>query len=98
MKSAILIFALAAALAATYITAARMIDPASGKVVTDPAITIENGKILSVGTKSRSRRPQAQASSGAMTILPGLIDMHTHLIGDTGGRWIPASAKREKPP
>ncbi|MCB2113742.1 MAG: amidohydrolase family protein [Parvularculaceae bacterium] len=89
MKSAILIFALAAtpALAApTYITAARMIDPASGKVVTDPAITIENGKILSVGTKSNLAAPAGAESVdlGAMTILPGLIDMHTHLIGNAG--------------
>ncbi|MGD9799410.1 MAG: amidohydrolase family protein [Parvularculaceae bacterium] len=82
-------FALAAtpALAApTYVTASRMIDPANGKVVADPAIIIDDGKIVSVGTKATLSAPDGAETIdlGEKTILPGLIDMHTHLIGDAG--------------
>ena len=89
MKIASLFFALAAtpALAApTYVTASRMIDPANGKVVADPAIIIDDGKIVSVGTKATLAAPDGAETIdlGEKTILPGLIDMHTHLIGDAG--------------
>lgn len=67
-----------------YLTAARMIDPATGKSVADPAIIIENGKIVSVGSKATLAAPEGASAIdlGAKTILPGLIDMHTHLIGN----------------
>ncbi len=87
MKFAAYFLALAAtpALAApTYITAARMIDPATGKIVANPAIVVDEGRVLSVGS-SLTMKPPAGAEMidlGDKTILPGLIDMHTHLIGD----------------
>ncbi len=79
------LFAAAPAMATpTYLTSARMIDPANGKVVSDPAIVVEDGKITSVGTKATLSAPDGAETIdlGAKTILPGLIDMHTHLIGD----------------
>lgn len=70
--------------AQTYVSASRMVDPVSGKVVADPAILIEDGKVVSVSSRL-TMKPPAGASVidlGDKTILPGLIDMHTHLIGD----------------
>ena len=67
-----------------YITAARMIEPATGAIISEPAIVVDNGEIAAVGTRSSLAAP-ADAKVidlGAKTILPGLIDMHTHLIGD----------------
>lgn len=67
-----------------FVTASRMIDPASGRAVANPAIVIDGGKVLSVGS-ALTMKPPAGATLidlGDKTILPGLIDMHTHLIGD----------------
>ncbi|MFZ5618279.1 MAG: amidohydrolase family protein [Pseudomonadota bacterium] len=87
MRYAAVLFALAAtpALAApTYVTAVRMIDPATGRAVADPAIIVDEGKIVSVGTKATLTAPEGAATLdlGSRTILPGLIDAHTHLLGD----------------
>lgn len=70
--------------APTYLTAARMIDPASGKAIADPAVVIDGGKIVSVGTKSTLPAPDGAETIdlGDKTILPGLIDVHTHLVGN----------------
>jgi imidazolonepropionase-like amidohydrolase len=73
-----------AAGAPVYVTAARMIDPTTGKTVADPAILIADGAIAMVGVKATLSVP-AEATMvdlGDRTILPGLIDVHTHLIGD----------------
>ena len=73
---------LAAAQAETiYLTAAKMIDPASGKVVASPAVIIKDDKIVSVGTAGSLAAPDdaRKIDLGAQTILPGLIDMHTHI-------------------
>src|SRR5690606_26615137 len=68
----------------THLTSARMIDPANGKVVSDPARVVDAGNITSVGTKATRSAPDGTETLdvGAKTILTGLIDMHTHLIGD----------------
>lgn len=100
-KIIIALFALAASpslAAPTYVTAARMIDPASGKVVVDPAVVVDGGKIVAVGTQSTLAAPEGSTmiDLGGRTILPGLIDMHTHLIGDpTLGGYRSLSATRE---
>jgi imidazolonepropionase-like amidohydrolase len=81
----LLAFLSAPALAApTYVTAARMIDPATGRALANPAILIDDGKVVSAGS-ALTMKPPAGATLvdlGNRTILPGLIDMHTHLIGD----------------
>lgn len=85
--AASILFALAALPAAaepTYLTAARMIDAATGKAVADPAILIEDGKIAAIGSRLTMKPPPGaeMIDLGDKTLLPGLIDMHTHLIGD----------------
>ncbi len=85
LAAAFLVLASAPAFAApSYVTASRMIDPASGRAVANPAILIEGGEIVSIGS-ALTLKPPAGATLidlGSKTILPGLIDMHTHLIGD----------------
>jgi len=70
----------------TLVTAARLLDPRTGSVLTPAAVLIENEKILEVGSPSQL---QAHAAAGlrmidlgAVTLLPGLIDSHTHLLLD----------------
>ena len=71
---------------ATFIKADRLLDPRSGNVLSPAAVLIEKGKIKEVGSPSNV---QAHAPAGAKTIdlgsatlLPGLIDSHTHLLID----------------
>jgi len=68
------------------VKAARLLDPRTGNVLSPAAVLIENGKIKEVGSPSQV---QAHAPSdtktidlGSATLLPGLIDGHTHLFLD----------------
>src|SRR5437016_2446289 len=70
----------------TLVKASRLLDPRSGNVLAPAAVLIEGGKIKEVGPPSQV---QAKAPAGAKTIdlgnatlLPGLIDSHTHLLID----------------
>ena len=58
--------------------AGRVIDPASGKVLADQRIRIVDGKIASVASWRDADGPAAVDWS-AYSVLPGLIDLHTHL-------------------
>src|SRR5262245_8315396 len=69
------------------VTADRMIDVVTGKVVNHPLITVTDGRISAVAagvgtdgaaTPAGARRIDLQG----MTLLPGLIDMHTHITAD----------------
>jgi imidazolonepropionase-like amidohydrolase len=69
----------AAANAATAdVHAGRLIDPASAKVLTDQRIRIIDGKIAAV-MPWRDSDGAAAVDWSAYTVLPGLIDLHTHL-------------------
>ena len=66
--------------------AGRLLDPRSGNVLSPAAVLIENGKIKEVGPPPQI---ETQVSSdvktidlGSATLLPGLIDGHTHLFLD----------------
>ena len=58
--------------------AGRVIDPDSGKVITDQRIRIVDGKIASVAPWNAAEGVPAIDWSG-FTVLPGLIDLHTHI-------------------
>src|SRR5204863_6219111 len=70
----------------TLVKAGRLLDPRSGDVVSPAAVLIQEGKIKEVGSPSQV---QGHAPAGVKTIdlgtvtlLPGLIDSHTHLFLD----------------
>lgn len=64
----------------TYVHAGRLVDPEAGKVLTNQLIRIEGERIVAVSpwTKAPVDGPVLDWSS--LTVLPGLIDMHTHLV------------------
>ena len=65
------------------VTADRMIDVLAGSVVEHPQITITDGRITAVGsTLATSSGDVRRIDLPGLTLLPGLIDMHTHLTGD----------------
>lgn len=74
---------------ATYLTAAGLLDPQSGRVVRGAAIVIEDGRIVASGPAVSVPAPDGatRVDLGTKTLLPGLIDMHVHLMGEaTKGR------------
>jgi imidazolonepropionase-like amidohydrolase len=64
------------------VTADRMIDVLTGKVVDHPQITVVDGRIASVAAQGSLPTGARHIDLPGMTLLPGLIDMHTHLTSD----------------
>jgi len=75
--------------ATTVVRAARMIDPKSGNVMQNPVVVIRGGRIASVGANAAVPSGATVIDLGNLTLLPGLIDAHTHLLqnyrGELGG-------------
>jgi imidazolonepropionase-like amidohydrolase len=63
----------------TAIRAGRVVDPDSGTVLTDQIILIRDAKIESVGKGLSIPANATVIDLSRMTVLPGLIDCHTHL-------------------
>jgi imidazolonepropionase-like amidohydrolase len=66
------------------IRASRVLDVKTGNMLTNQAIVIEDAKIVSIGAASNAK---ADANTTTIdlpnaTVLPGLIDSHTHLTFD----------------
>ncbi len=68
-----------AAAQVTAIKAGRLIDPDSATVLTDQVILIRGNKIESVGKNLAIPTDAKIIDLSKMTVLPGLIDCHTHL-------------------
>lgn len=68
-----------------FITADRMIDVKSGKVIQSAAVIIDNDLIVAAGDEQSLTRPDdAEVMAlGDYTLMPGLMDMHVHLVGDS---------------
>ncbi len=67
------------------VRAAAMIDVLRGVRVADPVLVIEGETIRAVGTADEPPAVPAGARTidlGELTLLPGLIDLHTHLTYD----------------
>jgi len=71
---------------AAFVKAGRLLDPRTGNALAPAAVLIEGGKIKEVGAPAQV---QAHVPAGAKTIdlggatiLPGLIDSHSHLLLD----------------
>jgi len=81
------------------IHAGHVLDVKTGKLLTDQALVIEDGKIVSVGPAGESKgSPDAvRIDLPNATVLPGLIDAHTHLTMDPtfGYEQLALSAPRE---
>jgi imidazolonepropionase-like amidohydrolase len=67
--------------------AARMLDGSGGPVVHDAVIIVTGDKITAAGPASAVSTPANARviNLGDVTLLPGFIDVHTHLIGRTLG-------------
>jgi imidazolonepropionase-like amidohydrolase len=68
--------------AVTLIRAGRLIDTDSGRVLDSQLILVRDGLIAEVGAKIEVPAGAHVVDLGEYTVLPGLIDAHTHLTID----------------
>jgi len=68
----------------TLVKAGRLLDPRTGNVISPAAVLIDGERIKQVGNASQISAPPGTRTVdlGDATLLPGLIDSHTHLFLD----------------
>ena len=69
------------------VRAARLLDPATGRMLADPVVVITDGKVAQVLSAAQAPADPAGATRvdlPGVTLLPGLIDMHVHLTSKIG--------------
>jgi imidazolonepropionase-like amidohydrolase len=73
----------------TLITAARLLDGSGAAPIEQAALLMEDGRVLKLGRAADVRVPDGASVDrkdyGAATILPGLVDAHTHLVAPGDG-------------
>jgi imidazolonepropionase-like amidohydrolase len=62
-----------------YVHAGRLVDVVEGRVLADQRVTIEGERIVAVEPWTAPPAGSTVIDWSAMTVLPGLIDAHTHL-------------------
>jgi imidazolonepropionase-like amidohydrolase len=97
IPSSVLAWSLASALAIAagsahadelYVRAGKMLDVDQGRVLTDQWIEVRDGKVVRVQPYANGAMEQQAARNARVldwsryTVLPGLTDLHTHLVGD----------------
>ncbi len=87
----------AAAAQVTAIRAGRLVDTESGTVRTNQVILIENGRITAVGSGLAIPSGAVVFDLSRSTVLPGLIDCHTHLV-DTADQVDPLDELKKTAP
>ena len=69
---------------ASLVRAARLVDVKAGKILEDRGVWVEGDRIKEVGpiadVRKHAPRDVEEVDLGDVTILPGLIDCHTHLL------------------
>jgi imidazolonepropionase-like amidohydrolase len=81
----------------TVVRAGRLIDPDSGTVLTNQVIMIKDGKIQAVGRELALPANATVIDLSDKTVLPGLIDCHTH-VADGQGDGEPFNVLRKTAP
>lgn len=79
--------------AVTIVRAARLIDGTGAAPIAPGMVRIEGDRIAAMGTSLAIPPGATVVDLGDATLLPGLIDLHTHLTGDERVHWEDALVK-----
>lgn len=85
IAAALLLAATPAGAETLYVRAGALIDVERGAALKDQMIRIENDRIAAVAPWTAPPEGARVIDWSGKTVLPGLIDMHTHLVGDIQG-------------
>lgn len=69
------------------VRAERLIDGSGSDIIRPGVVVIEGDRIVDVGDESVIPRDATMLDLGNATLLPGLIDLHTHLTDEVGLHW-----------
>ena len=67
--------------------AVRMFDGVADKVVTPGLVVVEGNKIVGAGPTAKIPDGAEVVDLGDATLLPGFIDLHTHMSGEATNDW-----------
>jgi len=73
--------------AVTAIKAARLFDGKSESTISDAVVLVEGGRITAVGSRLAVPTGARLVDLGDATILPGFIDAHVHVTGESSDDW-----------
>ena len=76
-----------------FVKAARLIDGRGGAPIAPAVVRIEGERVVAVGTTLPLPAGARVIDLGAATLLPGLIDLHTHMTDKFGIHWEEALVK-----
>ncbi len=71
----------------TVVKAARLLDGRGGHPLSPAVVVVRGERIERIGSSVTSPKGARVIDLGSATILPGLIDLHTHLTGDVAMHW-----------
>jgi imidazolonepropionase-like amidohydrolase len=71
----------------TIVKAAHLFDGKSDQVVSPGVVVVQDGKIVAAGTRVTEPAEAEVIDLGNATLLPGLMDAHTHMTSEASGDW-----------
>jgi len=88
----------AAAPKTTIVKAAHLFDGKSDQLVSPGVVVVQDGKIIAAGAKVNEPAGAEVLDLGNATLLPGLMDAHTHLTFESSNDWKKDELDRFKKP
>jgi imidazolonepropionase-like amidohydrolase len=76
-----------------FVKAGRLIDGRGGAPIAPGMVRIEGDRIVAIGTTLPAPAGARVIDLGSATLLPGLLDLHTHLTDKFGIHWEEALVK-----
>src|SRR5919201_186457 len=70
--------------------AGRLVDVVAGEVLADRVVLLRGERVVAVGGAELAAPAARQLDLSGYTVLPGLIDCHTHLVGEVESAGLPA--------
>lgn len=85
LKTMVFFFSITLVAQNTYLHCGKLIDTESGKVLTEMTLVVEGNKIIALnnGYTQPQNAEDKVVDLKSKTVLPGLIDMHVHIEGET---------------